>query len=930
MGTHNQDIKEQTHSRPVRRRAFPGVWLLRLATLMGFGAAAFYLSWWMVDERWRSPFLLLVLVSAVLYGGMQMAGNWLLYLFAYRSRARRFPPTTEDLTVDVYVTACGEPYEMIERAVAAAVALRRPHATYLLDDGSDPALERMARRLGATYLSRPDRKDAKAGNLNAALPRTSGDIIAIFDIDHVPHPDYLERSLAPFADPEIGFVQVMLTFENGSDSWVAQAAIETSLEFYNPTSLGADGLGGATLMGSNALIRRSALESIGGYQPGLAEDLATSVTLHAAGWKSVYVPEPLAPGLAPPSFVAWFTQQLKWSRGVFELLITTYPRLFFRLSAGQKLSYAVRMTKYWIGPVVAVHLFATIAILMYAGPDTRQAFNLYLMHITPLAGMDVVIRHVAFRMYRHQQVRNASLARAVSLVYATWPIYTLAWIMALVRLPLSFRPTPKDSQGRLNPLWLLPQFSALVLIMIGTVYTVAVRQHPLSLLLSFAAVQGLVQFIFLTQWLYTQPVFQPENRVEPGSGPVAVLDLDIHNLPEQVEGLETSSQAFCLVRQGTRPAGQTLIALPGGTELRGADIRQHVLSNMGWPFWHTWLERQVGWEDAPVASPNLSVTIAICTRDRPEDLERCLAAIDRLSDGCHQVLVVDSASSSESVRDVAAAHPRVRYVRENLPGLNRARSRALLECSTDILAFIDDDAVPDAHWVENLVRNFHDPRVLCVTGLTLPLELETQAQQWFEWYSAFGRGFRRRVYDKNNLHPLSAGHAGAGVNMAFRREVLHLVGLFDEALDAGTPTHSGGDTEMFARILSAGYCIVYDPAALSWHRHRRDWPSLRRAIYGYGVGTYAFWTRRLLVEGEFGVVPVALDWLLRYQLPDLARSLLSLPGRKPLDLLAVELLGCMAGPWAYISSRRQLEARAHDGFPPYQSNAASQPHYSHP
>jgi len=86
----------------------------------------------------------------------------------------------------------------------------------------------------------------------------------------MPEPSFLERSLGPFADSQMGFVQVMLTFANTEHSWVADAAIETSLEFYNPTSLGADRIGGATLMGSNALIRRAALESIGGYQPGLA------------------------------------------------------------------------------------------------------------------------------------------------------------------------------------------------------------------------------------------------------------------------------------------------------------------------------------------------------------------------------------------------------------------------------------------------------------------------------------------------------------------------------------------------------------------------------------------------------------------------------------------------------------------------------------
>jgi GT2 family glycosyltransferase len=193
--------------------------------------------------------------------------------------------------------------------------------------------------------------------------------------------------------------------------------------------------------------------------------------------------------------------------------------------------------------------------------------------------------------------------------------------------------------------------------------------------------------------------------------------------------------------------------------------------------------------------------------------------------------------------------------------------------------------------------------------LTMPLELETEAQEWFERYSTFGRGFRRAVFDRNSLNPLAAGRAGAGANMALRRSVTQLVGLFDEALDAGTPTRSGGDTEMFSHILSSGYRIVYDPAALSWHRHRRSWEELRQTLYGYGVGVYALWTRKLLLERELTVPKLAWSWFWRTQVPALVSSLLRRPASMPLDLLLAELRGCAVGPWAYLSSRRRLQRK---------------------
>ncbi|OGO35106.1 MAG: hypothetical protein A2W35_11495 [Chloroflexi bacterium RBG_16_57_11] len=479
-------------------------WALRLAIGAGVFAFGFYLSWWF-DIRlyqrhpWSALFFLLLFVCAITYGGVQLLGNWYLYLVARRSAINKVD--LPGVSIDVLVTAYNEPYSMIEKTLKAACAMNREHTTWLLDDYQDPKLAKLAETIGAGYLTRPDRTNAKAGNLNAALRRTTGDIVVIFDVDHVPAVDFLECSLGYFNDPKIGFVQVMLTFANIKESWVADAAIETSLEFYNPTSLGAYSIGGATLMGSNALIRRSALDSIGGYQPGLAEDLATSINLHAAGWKSAYVAEPLAPGLAPPTFTAWYIQQMKWARGVFELLVSGYPKLFSRLTWGQKLSYAVRMTKYWIGPVVAAHMFATIAILIFGDAASRAAFHTYLIHITPLVACDAVIRYLGLYKWRHDTLPSTSLLRAVTLVYATWPIYLSAWLMALFRIDKSFQPTPKSKHLRLHPLWLAPQFFAILLLLIGLLYTVLVKDHRPSILLIFAILQGVLQLSFLIQWM---------------------------------------------------------------------------------------------------------------------------------------------------------------------------------------------------------------------------------------------------------------------------------------------------------------------------------------------------------------------------------------------------------------------------------------------
>jgi GT2 family glycosyltransferase len=222
---------------------------------------------------------------------------------------------------------------------------------------------------------------------------------------------------------------------------------------------------------------------------------------------------------------------------------------------------------------------------------------------------------------------------------------------------------------------------------------------------------------------------------------------------------------------------------------------------------------------------------------------------------------------------------------------------------------MDDDAVPDPKWLDALFSNFDNPLVMCVTGLTMPLELETEAQEWFERYNSFGRGFRRIIYDNENCSPVSAGRVGAGANMALRRKVIDYVGPFDESLDGGTPTRSGGDTEMFSRILARGYSIVYEPSALNWHHHRKTWSELRETLYGYGVGLYSFWTRSLIVEREFAALGAALNWLCRHYLRGLLRKVLKPSEGIPFNLLLADLRGCAWGPWAYFISRRRQRAK---------------------
>jgi GT2 family glycosyltransferase len=387
--------------------------------------------------------------------------------------------------------------------------------------------------------------------------------------------------------------------------------------------------------------------------------------------------------------------------------------------------------------------------------------------------------------------------------------------------------------------------------------------------------------------------------------PTAVLDLDLDALPPAIDVPACYEKAYVLLRLRGRPVGEATIPLLRG-RVAGSELRRALFAAAGWPLWEAWLADLLGVDPGRAErSPLPGATVAVCTRDRPDDLRRCLDALLRMPDDGQEILVVDNCPSTEATREVVDSLPGVRYVREPRPGLDRARNRALREARHEIVAFIDDDAVADPGWLRSLLRGFDHPRVLCVTGLTPPYELETETQEIVQRYFPFGKGFKRVVFDGARHDPLSVGRVGAGANMALRRDVLALVGPFDEALDAGTATRTGGDHEMFSRILRAGYRIVYEPSALNWHRHRRTLDELRSTVYGYGVGVYATWTRDLLVDRELGVARLAWAWLRQEQLPGLVRSLLQRDGSRPLPLVLDELRGCLAGPKAYLTARRQ-------------------------
>jgi GT2 family glycosyltransferase len=324
---------------------------------------------------------------------------------------------------------------------------------------------------------------------------------------------------------------------------------------------------------------------------------------------------------------------------------------------------------------------------------------------------------------------------------------------------------------------------------------------------------------------------------------------------------------------------------------------------------------------ADVLADPPAITVIVATRDRPDTLRTCLQTLLAVDYPKFEVLVVDNDPSSDETQTLIAGEfaRRVRYVREDRRGLSWAHNRGLEETTTDIVAFADDDVIVDPGWLTAIAEGFASGEdVGCVTGLILPSELETPAQLNLEWHGGFSKGFVRRTFDMRDnrpddpLFPFAVGRLGSGANMAFDTNVLRQLGGFDPAIGIGTTARGGDDLAAFFRVV-VRHQLVYQPAAVVWHRHPQEMSALRQQAFRYGVGFGAYMTSSIVHE------PRMLGTLLR-RLPAgiaFAASSVSTRNRRPSDdwpvgLARWEKLGMLSGPVAYGVSRwrsRRINSR---------------------
>jgi O-antigen biosynthesis protein len=305
-----------------------------------------------------------------------------------------------------------------------------------------------------------------------------------------------------------------------------------------------------------------------------------------------------------------------------------------------------------------------------------------------------------------------------------------------------------------------------------------------------------------------------------------------------------------------------------------------------------------------------AVSVVIATRNRPDDLRSCLAAVRAQIPAPGEIVVADSASDDPAQVAVIAREAGARLVRCDRAGLSRARNAGASAARGAVLAFLDDDCRADAGWLAGIVHGFEDAGVDAVTGSFAPSELATWPQILFLEYAhmdrrgALPRRFTRSRAESRHW-PLDAWRMGSGGNLAIRAEAFRARGGFRPDLGLGTPALGGEDLYLLWSTIHAGRDVVYRSDAMAWHRHHRGLDALRRVMFGYGAGHAAF-VRAAVRAGApkaRAVVYVASFWYDR--LKRLGRALLTgRPAR--VGLVLREAAGMLAGMRLGRRAEREL------------------------
>ena len=373
----------------------------RLAILLALIATLFYLLFLIKPSNRGEPWLWALTLAAEGLTAFHALGTWWTILahddrpepvdvVVRRNDLRRGAVATP--SVDVFITAYGEPDDLVMRTATAARDMLLEHETWVLDDGRSDTLAARCAEENIRYLRRDGRQDAKAGNINAALAKTQGEFVLVLDADHVPTREFLVEVIPHFVDPTVALVQAPQSYVERR-GLVPTGAAEAQRIFYELVCPGKNHFNAAFCVGTNVVFRRAALDQVGGIHTGSnSEDIWTSLDLHRMGWRSVYVPQVLARGLAPDDLGAFVKQQHRWASGGFEVLLRGgLFRRDRRLTLDQRLQYMFVGTHYLLSLAMLVFMCLPATFLMFGLSPIQAGGWAWATHYIPFMVMTLAV-----------------------------------------------------------------------------------------------------------------------------------------------------------------------------------------------------------------------------------------------------------------------------------------------------------------------------------------------------------------------------------------------------------------------------------------------------------------------------------------------------------------------------------------------------------
>ena len=355
---------------------------------------------------------------------------------------------TYEPSVDIFIPSYDEPEFILRKTIIGCQAIDYERKQiYLLDDTRRESIKKLAAELGCEYRTRPDNQHAKAGNLNYTIPQTKGEIVVVFDADFIPTRNFLHRTLGFFQDETVALVQTPQTFYN-TDPIARNLGLEDILTpeeevFYRQLQPVKDGAGSVICSGTSFLVRRKALEAIGGFvTDSLSEDYFTGIRLSAKGYRLVYLDEKLSAGLAAENISAHATQRLRWARGTLQaFFIKSNPLTIPGLNFRQRLAHLEGLL-HWFTSIASV--FFLLMPIAYAFLDIipiRATIDEFFYFFLPY-----YITQLTVFSWLNYHSRSAILSGIYGLVLA-FPLAITVIRVMLNPFSKGFQVTPKGTQS---------------------------------------------------------------------------------------------------------------------------------------------------------------------------------------------------------------------------------------------------------------------------------------------------------------------------------------------------------------------------------------------------------------------------------------------------------------------------------------------------